>query len=457
MSAAAIAPSRPFAAVPAWYAVGIFVMLFGLSFIDRLILSLLAPAINEHLQISDTQIGLLFGLGFGVVYALMGLPLAHLIDKHRRVPLMAAGVALWSLCTVASGFAPNFTWLVVLRSGVAIGEAVLTPAVISLIADIFPREKRALPTTVYTAVGAIMYTGALVFGGAAFQLATTMAGSFGLEPWQLTLVLVGFPGLLLAPLLLLTVPEPPRGREVKTQQFATVAQALAYFRKEQRLYGFLFLGVAAISMCNTAKIAWTPTLLIRGHGMDAAQAGYFFGAVGLVSSFLGALTWPTLVRWWTGKGRKDALVTVFAAGLTVSWICFAMVGLTRSSTVLLAAIGVGTFFSAALPVLAPLLIQLVTPGRMRARAVAIYLTAVGLVGLGLGPPLAALLGEQLFKGPFAIGSGMAALILVTGPIASLAIWSIRKPYRIALDQAEAREASAYALEAVAIAPASTAA
>src|SRR3546814_4972004 len=95
MSAAAIAPSRPFAAVPAWYAVGIFVMLFGLSFIDRLILSLLAPAINEHLQISDTQIGLLFGLGFGVVYALMGLPLAHLIDKHRRVPLMAAGVALW--------------------------------------------------------------------------------------------------------------------------------------------------------------------------------------------------------------------------------------------------------------------------------------------------------------------------------------------------------------------------
>jgi MFS family permease len=442
MSAATIAPAQPFASVPAWYAVCIFMMMFGLSFIDRLILSLLAPAINEHLRISDTQIGLLFGLGFGVVYALMGLPLAHLIDKHRRVPLVAGGVAIWSLCTVASGFAPNFIWLVILRSGVAIGEAALTPAVISLIADMFPREKRVLPTTVYTAVGAIMYTGALVFGGAALQLATAMAGSFGLQPWQLTLVLVGLPGLLLSPLLLLTVPEPPRVGDVKTEQFATAAQALAYFSKERRLYGFLFLGVSAISICNCAKIAWTPTLLIRGHGMDAAHAGYAFGTVGLISSFLGALTWPTVVKWWTGKGRRDALVAVFAAGITVSWICFSVVGLSRSTTILLTALGIGTFFSAALPVLAPLLIQLVTPGRIRARATALYLTAVGLVGLGLGPPLAAILGEHLFEGPFAIGSGIAVLVLVTGPVASLAIWSIRKPYRVALDQAEARETNA---------------
>lgn len=440
MSAPAITPARSVSTTSAWYAVGLFLLLYGLSFIDRLILSLLAPAINEQLQISDTQIGLLFGLGFGVVYALMGLPLAHLIDKHRRIPLMAAGVALWSLCTVASGFAPNFTWLVILRSGVAIGEAVLSPAVVSLIADMFPREKRMLPTTVYTAIGAIMYTGALVFGGAALQLATAMSGSVGLEPWQLTLVLVGFPGLLLAPLLLLTVKEPPRVGDVKTEQFASVAQALAYFRREHRLYLWLFIGVAAISMCNTAKIAWTPTLLIRGHGMDAAHAGYAFGTVGLVSSFLGALTWPTIVRWWTANGRKDALVTVFAMGLTVSWICFATVGLTGSTTILFTALGIGTFFSAALPVLVPLLIQLVTPGRIRARAMALYLTAVGLVGLGLGPPLAAFIGEHFFEGPFAIGLGMAVLVLFTGPIASLAIWSIRKPYRVALDQAAAREA-----------------
>jgi MFS family permease len=286
-----------------------------------------------------------------------------------------------------------------------------------------------------------MYTGALVFGGAALQLATAMSATFGLEPWQLTLVLVGLPGLVLAPLLLLTVPEPARVGDVKTEQFATAAQALAYFRKEQRLYLWLFVGVAALSMCNTAKIAWTPTLLIRGHGMEAASAGYAFGTVGLVSSFLGVLTWPSIVRLWTGKGRKDALVTVFAAAVTVSWICFAIVGLAKSVTLLFVALGIGTFFSAALPVLAPLLIQLVTPGRIRARAMALYLTAVGLAGLGFGPPLAAFLGEHFFEGQFAIGLGMAVLILFTGPIASLSIWSIRRPYRLALDQAEAREAA----------------
>src|SRR5690606_960344 len=124
----------------AWYAICVLVLLYSLSFIDRFILSLLAPAVSEHLQLSDTQLGVLFGLGFGVVYALTGLPLAHLIDRRRRVPIVAAGVVLWSICTVASGFAPNFTGLLILRAGVAVGEAVLSPAAISIIADIFPRE-----------------------------------------------------------------------------------------------------------------------------------------------------------------------------------------------------------------------------------------------------------------------------------------------------------------------------
>lgn len=431
---------QPYAPSRAWYAISIFVLMFGLSFVDRLILSLLAPDIKEQFRISDTQIGLLFGLGFGAVYALIGLPLAHIIDKNRRIPIIALGVCLWSLCTIASGFSPNFTWLVILRAGVAIGEAVLSPAVISLIGDMFQRDKRALPTTVYTASGAVMYTGALVFGGAAFQLATVISGTFGLEPWQITLILVGLPGLLLAPLLVLTVKEPCRTSEIKTEQFATVKEALAYFCREGWLYGGLFLGVSAISMCNTAKIAWTPSLLIRGHGMEPAEAGYAFGTVGLVCSLLGAMTWPVIVKLWTDRGRRDALVTIFAAAITVSWICFDIIGLTRSTNVLFLVLGIGTFFSSALAVLAPLLIQFVTPARMRARAMALYLTATGLVGLGAGPPVAAFLSDQFFDGRFAIGSGMAALIAVAGPIATLAIWSIRKPYHAALDEAEAREA-----------------
>lgn len=426
----------------AWYVVGIFMVLYGISYIDRMILALLAPAVSAQLHISDTQMGVLIGLGFGVLYTLAGLPLAHLIDSRRRIPLVCVGVAMWSICTIASGFAPNFTWLLIFRSGVAIGEAVLSPAAISLIADLFPRDKRTLPTAAYTGVSAVMYSGSYIAGGAALQLATAMSGQIEMEPWQLTLVLVGIPGLLLAPLLRLTVPEPPRVGDIETEQYTTAAEAFAYISKERMLYGCLLIGNAAVGMTNFAVAAWMPTLLIRGHGIDASQAGYAFGTVGLVSSIIGVATWPSVVKLWTNRGRKDALVPVFAMALTASWICFVSAGLARSTSSLLIFAGIGTFFSAAMGVLVPLMIQLVTPGRMRARVMALYLTSANLVGIAAGPPLAALFGEQFFEGPYAIGSGLALLVVMAGPIASITALSMRRSYRAALAKAEIREATA---------------
>ncbi|MGE3745268.1 MAG: MFS transporter [Sphingomonadaceae bacterium] len=440
VAAALMTESRHGTRAHAWYAVSIFMLLYGISYIDRLILSLLAPAVSAQLHITDTQMGVLIGLGFGVLYTLTGLPLAHLIDGRRRIPLVVAGVVLWSLCTIASALAPNFTWLMIFRSGVAIGEAVLSPAAISLIADLFPRDKRTLPTAAYTGVSAVMYSGAYIAGGAALQLATVMSGRIDLEPWQLTLILVGLPGLLLAPLLWVTVPEPPRVGDVESEQFATAAEALNYLNKNRLLYGCLLLGNAMVGMINLAMASWTPTLLIRGHGMEASQAGYAFGTVGLVSSLIGVVTWPAVVKFWTNRGRKDALVLVFTMALTASWICFTIAGLTRSTTTLLIFAGFGIFFSAAMGVLVPLLIQLVTPGRMRARVMALYLTSGSLVGLTVGPPLAALFSEKFFTGPFAIGSGLALLVLIAGPIGSLTTWAMRKAYRTALVEAEAREA-----------------
>jgi MFS family permease len=438
---AAAASDQPADARRRWYAVCLFVTLFAMSFIDRQILSLLAPAISANLQISDTRIGLLFGLGFSLVYTLTGLPLAHLIDRYRRVRLVAAGVALWSACTVASGFATNFTWLLILRSGVALGEAVLSPAAISLIGDLFPRDKRALPTTIYMAAGTVMFTGAFIVGGAALQLATKFAGSFGMQPWQLTLVLVGVPGLVLAPLLLLTVSEPPRADAGRQERYASITEAWDYFQRERMLYAFFYLGIAAIGMVNAARAAWTLTLLVRAHHMDAASAGYAYGAAGVVFGIVGAGTWPLVVKWWTRRGRAGALVTVFASALTASWVCWVVVGFSRSTPLLLTAVGLGDFFTAATAVLAPLLIQTVTPGRLRARATAMYLMAANLVGLALGPPVAALLSEHFFTGPFAIGSGLASLVLAAGPVASISIWLIHKPFLNALSAAEGRETS----------------
>ena len=195
-------------ALQAWYMVFSLTLIYCVSFLDRNILSLLAVPIAGALGISKTQLGLLYGLGFGVLYALVGLPLAHWIDRGQRVWIVVIGVTLWSLCTFASAFATSFGQLAILRSGVAIGEAVLSPAAVSLIADLFDRERRTLPTSIYSAVGTVMGYGSYFFAGGALDLATHLSTQMAMAPWRLTLIIVGLPGLLLAPLLRLTVREP---------------------------------------------------------------------------------------------------------------------------------------------------------------------------------------------------------------------------------------------------------
>ncbi len=119
----------------AWCSVAFLAVLYAFSFVDRMILALLAEQVSTSLHLSDKEMGLLMGAGFSVVYALAGIPLAGFIDRGNRRNFIFAGVLLWSIMTAASGFAQNFSTLIGLRCGVALGEAVLTPAAISMIAD----------------------------------------------------------------------------------------------------------------------------------------------------------------------------------------------------------------------------------------------------------------------------------------------------------------------------------
>ena len=423
----------------AWYAVGVLLLLYCLSFTDRLILSLIAAPVTESLNISDTQLGLLFGVGFGVLYALAGLPLAQLIDRSHRVRIVSIGVALWSICTIASGFAQTFTELLVLRSGVAIGEAVLSPAAISIIADLFPREKRTLPTAVYTSVGIFMGAGALVAGGLALDIAGLFAQGAQMEPWRLALVVVGLPGLIIAPIFLLTVREPVRKVEPGTGDFATARQAIAYVRSEARLYGWLFVGIGALAIVSFSFQGWAPTILIRGYGLSPQQVGYVFGTIGTIGGIAGAVVAPSLAAAWTRKGRRDALIILLAGGAAVATSAAFVTGVTRTESVVMVAVGVLFFFASAGTLLMPLLVQYVTPGRVRARIMAGYMMSSNLVGLAIGPALTAWISERFFTGPFALASALALVAGVFGPISATSILLARKRYVIALDAADTRE------------------
>ena len=134
----------------AWYMVILLTVAYVCSFIDRFMLGLLVEPIKADLGFSDTQLGLLLGPAFAIFYATMGLPLGWMADRYRRGWIVAAGIAVWSAATVASGLVKNFFQMFMARMSVGIGEATLSPCAISMISDSFPRERRAKPIAFYS-------------------------------------------------------------------------------------------------------------------------------------------------------------------------------------------------------------------------------------------------------------------------------------------------------------------
>ena len=183
--------------IVAWLVVGMLIVAAIFSFIDRQIVAIVVDDMKADLGVGDAQIGWLYGI-FAVFYALAGFPIAWLSDHKSRKHIIAIGIFLWSIMTIACGLTRNYWHLLVARMGVGVGEATLMPAQISLIGDYFPREKIPLVLSVLQA-GPIIGTGvAFIIGGYVLEI---VAGAgpvalpyFGpLKPWQLTFIYVGLP------------------------------------------------------------------------------------------------------------------------------------------------------------------------------------------------------------------------------------------------------------------------
>ena len=198
----------------AWYVLFVLMLVYVFNFIDRSILTILAPYIQKDLGLSDGQIGLLSGTVFALFYGLFGLALGRLADTWVRTWTIALGLSIWSAMTALSGFATSFGALSAARVGVGVGEASASPAAYSLIGDWFPREKRATALSVYSSgiyigAGLSLAISGVVVAGWNKAYASGHA-PLGLAGWQAAFLIIGIPGLLLAALVL-TLREPPRG------------------------------------------------------------------------------------------------------------------------------------------------------------------------------------------------------------------------------------------------------
>jgi MFS family permease len=196
------------------YVLGVLVLVYAINFIDRQILAILAEDIKRDLNLTDADLGFLYGTAFAVFYALFGIPLGRLADNWVRVRLLTAGLAIWSAMTALSGLSTSFLQLSAARIGVGIGEASASPAAFSMLSDWFPRGKRATALAIYSAG---LYLGggvSLLIGAVVVKLwnaAYPVAGPLGLVGWQAAFLAVGIPGLILS-LWVSTLKEPTRGR-----------------------------------------------------------------------------------------------------------------------------------------------------------------------------------------------------------------------------------------------------
>jgi MFS family permease len=407
----------------AWYVAIVLMACNTLSFIDRQILGLLVTPIKLELGISDTQIGLLQGLAFGVFYTLLGIPMGRIADTKSRRNLVAAGIFFWSLMTTLCAGARSFATLFLARMGVGIGEATLSPSAFSLLSDYFPKARLATALSVFS-MGIFFGSGlALILGG-------LIIGAVG--SWRLTFLIVGLPGLLMA-LLALTIREPPRkdllrttGGEPARLRLADVAREVNVRRAS--VAGICF-GFAAQALCNYAQQAWLPTYFVRLHGWSLRQAGVTLGLISLATGLVGSASGGRLADYWQRRGVAEAPLRVGVLATLCAGAFFTLALSMPALEAQLALLG-PAFFFLAMPIGSVYAsLQLILPNQVRGQIGALQVFTLNLGGLILGPALPGILNDYFFRSGQMVGWSLALTVGTASLVSAILFFATWRPYR----------------------------
>ncbi len=426
----------------AWYIVALLLVAYTLSFIDRMILSLLVGPIRADLGISDIQMSLLMGFAFAIFYSALGIPLGWLADRRGRSGIIVAGVAAWSVMTASCALARGYSGLFLARIGVGVGEATLSPAAYSLLGDCFPSDKLGRAMAVYS-IGVPLGSGLALIAGAFVVKAVSVGPHLlvpllgELAPWRIIFLWVGLPGLVVAALVALTVREPAR-RGAQSQPVR--GEFFAFLRTHPAAIGAHFGGMSLVALVMYGAMAWIPQFLHRTYGMPVPQAGLWFGAAtagcGACGLLLGGWMADRLYR----RGFKDAHLRVIRLNAILLLPLFVGMALAPTLAIALGLMILGMLLGTIHGGVAGAALQLITPNRLRARMVALYFLVANLVGLGLGPTLIALVTDLGFHSDADLRYSLAIVTAVVLPISAAILTLGLKPFAAAAEAAELRAA-----------------
>lgn len=428
------------ASFSAWWVLTVLFVLYVFSFIDRHIITMLVPDIKRSLGLTDLEMGLILGPAFAVFYSIFGLPLGWLADRYPRRLVIFMGCGLFGLATAASSLTTSFLTLFIARALVGIGEASLSPAAYSLMADKFPRNLFATASAIYNTAAKIGTASAYAIGGVVIGLAAGLSfalpGLGELESWRVVFIVVGLPAAILS-LLVFTFREPARTSVVK-KAGAPADTIVSFVKAEKALLIPMLLGFSLMAVCTFALSAWAPTYIARRFDLSPLQYGPVLAAVSMAAAFTLVFK-GGIVDWLYSRGGKDAhirfytwlqigclpiaVATFLVPNPIIFMICYGILQVVALPTIV--------FMSAA--------IQLIVPGNLRGQITAVFFFCLQVIGNSTGPIAVAFLTDYVFRDDAMIGYSMGVVVCVAMPVSLILLRMSLKPLRTAVTAAEDRD------------------
>lgn len=417
-SGAAQDPSSPGSSSSPNYVLFVLSLVMMLNIIDRQMLGILIDPIKRELGASDAAMGILTGTSFALLHVVVMIPIASWADRRSRRNLIAWGLGAWSLLTVLTGLARNFSEIFWVRLGLGVGEATAVPASHSLVADFFPLDRRATALSMLVLAGPIGQTIAYAGGGWINEF-------WG---WRAVFWVFGIPGLLLVVLVQTTIREPRRGAADGSGGVWEPIPLAAALRFLVGLNSYRHVAIAAAlaAVANYSILIWSAPLWMRVYELGTGEVGTALALATGPSTAAGVLLSGRLAdRLSTRDVRWLVWIPALACGLALPFaVGFVLVKSHASSIALLI---LATFFGAMVigPIFAA--VQSVVWPNVRAVAAAWVSLLLTAFGLGLGPPLVGLATDLATAnhGPDAIRYALTGSVLCFGWAAGHLVWAGR--------------------------------
>ena len=430
----------------AWYVVGFLTLAGSLSSVDRQVLALMIGPIKRDFGISDSQMGLLGGLAFTLLYTFCTVPAAWIADRGSRRAVVTGGVLFWSLMTSACGLTHRFTTLFLTRMGVGVGEATLGPAAYSMMSDLF--SKRTLPVAVglFTAAPFIGVGVANVLGGPLVQLFESITlpplpviGA--VKSWQLMFLILGAPGILVAIIGRFTLKEPQR-KGLATgdaHKPLSLRQVGTFFSGRARFLSLMFIAYICLSIQGWALFFWVVEFLVREHHVARGQAGLIYGMMAFVLGLAGSVLSGRLASHLLAKGAMDMIMRLVLAAVLVLGPLAILMPLAPQPWQIFALLVPITFLMGWPGGLGTSALQFIAPNELKGRIVALYYLVVNFISLTLGPWLGGVISDKVFAG-HSLGGSLCLMAAVDYPVAAICLFLCLRPFRAAVTEAAVWEA-----------------